>query len=256
MSWLGAAHRPVTISPLTYLAVQTMYTAQWTAEKGWDAGALQPYGPITVMPSAQVLNYGQAIFEGMKAQHTAKGRVVVFRPDQNAARFKAGAARMSMPAVPEDQFVEAVKAVVRANVDYVSRLSVGGRMGRRTTACVSRAAGWATGSPTCSALRAWRIAPSPPPSMRRAGAEARHKGACRCVPPACICHCMTRRCARRHRYMLAQSCWLGCRPAACTVPGADDEQHCNNRRPCHTWHGSSDDKILFLRPTERHSVPA
>jgi branched-chain amino acid aminotransferase len=97
-----------------------MYTAQWTAEKGWDKGALQPYGPITVMPSAQVLNYGQAIFEGMKAQYSAKGRVVVFRPDQNAARFKAGAARMSMPAVPEDQFVEAVKAVVRANVDYVS----------------------------------------------------------------------------------------------------------------------------------------
>lgn len=103
----------------------TMYTAQWTADKGWDQGALQPYGPITVMPSAQVLNYGQAIFEGMKAQHTAKGRVVVFRPDQNAARFKAGAARMSMPAVPEDQFVEAVKAVVRANVDYVPPLGKG-----------------------------------------------------------------------------------------------------------------------------------
>jgi branched-subunit amino acid aminotransferase/4-amino-4-deoxychorismate lyase len=61
---------------------------------------------------AQVLNYGQAIFEGMKAQRSAKGRVVLFRPDKNAERFAAGAARMSMPAVPQDMFVEAVKSVV------------------------------------------------------------------------------------------------------------------------------------------------
>ena len=39
----------------------------------------------------QVLNYGQSIFEGMKAQHSAKGRIVLFRPDQNANRMHAGA---------------------------------------------------------------------------------------------------------------------------------------------------------------------
>jgi branched-chain amino acid aminotransferase len=48
--------------------LQTMYVAEWTQEKGWDSGKLVPYGPITVMPSAQVLNYGQAIFEGMKVR--------------------------------------------------------------------------------------------------------------------------------------------------------------------------------------------
>jgi branched-chain amino acid aminotransferase len=78
-----------------------------------------PYGPLSILPSAQVLNYGQAIFEGMKAQESEKGRVVLFRPEQNAARFKAGALRMSMPPVPEDMFVEAVKELVRANLDYV-----------------------------------------------------------------------------------------------------------------------------------------
>lgn len=53
--------------------------------------------------------------------------MVLFRPDQNAARFKAGAARMSMPSVPEDQFVEAVRATVENNLDYVSGLQRGGR---------------------------------------------------------------------------------------------------------------------------------
>lgn len=64
----------------------------------------------------QVLNYGQSIFEGMKAQRSAQGRVVLFRPDKNAERFAAGAARMSMPAVPEDMFVEAVKSVVEVRL--------------------------------------------------------------------------------------------------------------------------------------------
>ncbi|EFJ46286.1 branched chain amino acid aminotransferase [Volvox carteri f. nagariensis] len=103
----------------------SMYVSEWTQDKGWDQGKLVPYGPITIMPSAQVLNYGQAIFEGMKAQESSKGRVVVFRPDQNAARFKAGAARMSMPSVPEEQFVEAVKATVAANLDYVPPIGKG-----------------------------------------------------------------------------------------------------------------------------------
>ncbi|GAX81244.1 hypothetical protein CEUSTIGMA_g8676.t1 [Chlamydomonas eustigma] len=96
-----------------------MYTATWTEEKGWDAGSLQPYGPIPMMPSAQVLNYGQAIFEGMKAQYTVDGRIVIFRPDKNAERFAAGAQRLSMPVVPEAQFVNAVKSVVASNADWV-----------------------------------------------------------------------------------------------------------------------------------------
>ena len=67
----------------------------------------------------QVLNYGQSVFEGMKAQRSAKGRIVLFRPDQNAARMADGAARLSMPAPPTDLFVDAVQQLVRDNQDYV-----------------------------------------------------------------------------------------------------------------------------------------
>ena len=53
-------------------------------------------------------------------QESVKGRIVIFRPDKNAERMKNGAGRLSMPAVSEQQFVDAVKAVVSANKDFVS----------------------------------------------------------------------------------------------------------------------------------------
>jgi hypothetical protein len=69
--------------------VQTMYRATFTPEQGWSGG-LEPYAPLQLDPSAQVLNYGQSVFEGMKAQRTPGGNIVLFRPDENAARMMAG----------------------------------------------------------------------------------------------------------------------------------------------------------------------
>jgi len=57
---------------------QSMYIAEWV-DGEWRQGELRPYGPLPMLPSAQVLNYGQAAFEGMKAQRSAKGRIVLFR---------------------------------------------------------------------------------------------------------------------------------------------------------------------------------
>lgn len=67
----------------------------------------------------QVLNYGQSVFEGMKAQRSAKNRIVLFRPTENAARMSNGADRLSMAPVPSDMFVGAVQQLVRDNQDYV-----------------------------------------------------------------------------------------------------------------------------------------
>ena len=67
----------------------------------------------------QVFNYGQSVFEGMKAQRSAKDRIVLFRPQQNAARMAEGAARLAMPAPPADLFVGAVQELVRDNQDFV-----------------------------------------------------------------------------------------------------------------------------------------
>eukprot|EP00884_Botryococcus_braunii_P001119 jgi/Botrbrau1/11007/Bobra.101_1s0005.1 len=101
-----------------------MYKALWTPESGWQGG-LEPYGPLDLLPSAQVLNYGQSVFEGMKAQRSAKDRIVLFRPDRNADRMATGAERLHMPPVPTDFFIEAVAEVVRANADYVPPMGKG-----------------------------------------------------------------------------------------------------------------------------------
>lgn len=96
-----------------------MYVANCEAGSTKWEGSLQPYGPMQLYPSAQALNYGQAIFEGMKAQRSANGRIVLFRPDCNAERMEQGAARLSMCSPPQDLFIEAVKQTVIANQDFV-----------------------------------------------------------------------------------------------------------------------------------------
>jgi hypothetical protein len=46
--------------------LQTQFLATYESEaEGWRGG-LQPYGPMSLLPSSQALNYGQSIFEGMK----------------------------------------------------------------------------------------------------------------------------------------------------------------------------------------------
>jgi len=85
-------------------------------------GELCPYGPLELMPSAQVLNYGQVILEGLKAQTSAKGRVVLFRPDCHAERIEEGAVRMTMPPIPRQMFIDVVKQVVKSNSDMARSL--------------------------------------------------------------------------------------------------------------------------------------
>eukprot|EP00892_Ulva_mutabilis_P010134 jgi/Ulvmu1/7493/UM037_0037.1 len=102
-----------------------MFLATYSEPTGWSAGNMQPYGPLSMDPAAQVLNYGQALFEGMKAQRTPAGEIVVFRPTCNAERMRQGAARMSMVAPPEELFLEGVMGAVRENAEMVPPLGKG-----------------------------------------------------------------------------------------------------------------------------------
>lgn len=80
---------------------------------------LSPMGTLHLSPTATVLNYGQGLFEGMKAFRRMDGSIVMFRPERNAARMQQGAARFHLPAVPTDVFVQAADTVVRANARWV-----------------------------------------------------------------------------------------------------------------------------------------
>ncbi|MDD6664597.1 MAG: hypothetical protein PUE44_09440, partial [Bulleidia sp.] len=55
----------------------------------------------------------------MKAYRTADGSVQLFRPDCNAKRFQDSADRLCIPKIPTEDFVQAVREVVKVDEDWV-----------------------------------------------------------------------------------------------------------------------------------------
>lgn len=96
-----------------------MYVMKGDLDGNWQKGELQPFGNLDVSPAAGVLNYGQGVFEGMKAYRTADDRILMFRPEENAVRMAQSAERMSMPSPDLDTFVKAVKQTVMANKRWI-----------------------------------------------------------------------------------------------------------------------------------------
>jgi branched-chain amino acid aminotransferase len=85
----------------------------------WQTPEILPYQPLQLDPSLAVLHYGQAIFEGIKAYKLQDGSVKIFRPKDNFKRFNASAARMQMPEVPEQIFMEGLRTLIDIDKDWV-----------------------------------------------------------------------------------------------------------------------------------------
>jgi len=98
-----------------------MVTVRYVEGRGWHDATLQPYGPISVQPSCSALHYGQEIFEGLKAYAQPDGSIALFRPEQNAARFRRSAARLAMAELPEELFLESLRVLVAQDRDWVPR---------------------------------------------------------------------------------------------------------------------------------------
>lgn len=96
-----------------------MVVATCASGQRWEGCQVEPYGPLGLEPAATILNYGQGIFEGLKAYRTVKDRIVLFRPKKNGQRFADGARRLLMPPVPTPLFMEACSMCVRENADLV-----------------------------------------------------------------------------------------------------------------------------------------
>ena len=96
-----------------------MVRADWSADRGWGELQVLPYGPLALDPATMSLHYGQEIFEGLKAYHQPDGSVATFRPTANAARFGNSAARLAMPALPVEMFVESLQRLVEVDRAWV-----------------------------------------------------------------------------------------------------------------------------------------
>ena len=101
-----------------YIPTEKRYVSNFKDGK-WDAGELTSDANVVISECAGVLQYAQTVFEGLKAYTTEDGHIVCFRPDLNAERMNQSAARLEMPTIPEEQFIDAVVQVVKANAAYV-----------------------------------------------------------------------------------------------------------------------------------------
>ena len=101
-----------------YHATTERYVSNYK-DGAWDDGMMTTDATVTISECAGVLQYSQTCFEGLKAYTTEEGHIVMFRPDMNAKRMADTAVRLEMPVFPEDKFVEAVAATVKANAAWV-----------------------------------------------------------------------------------------------------------------------------------------
>jgi branched-chain amino acid aminotransferase len=85
----------------------------------WRDARITARHPFTMDPASPVLHYAQEIFEGMKAYRRPNGAAALFRPEANARRFAKSAIRIAMPPLPEDMFLESVRALVRADREWI-----------------------------------------------------------------------------------------------------------------------------------------
>jgi len=96
-----------------------MFVMNYTEGQGWHDARIVPFQNISLSPAAMVYHYGQEMFEGLKAYKGADGEVYLFRPDMNAKRTNATNDRLVIPQIPEEDFVQAIKAVVDVDRDWV-----------------------------------------------------------------------------------------------------------------------------------------
>jgi branched-chain amino acid aminotransferase len=96
-----------------------MVTLRWSSERGWHEGEVHAYESITLDPATSVLHYAQAVFEGLKAYRQPDGSIAAFRPDANAARFRASARRIAMPELPEELFLESLRELIALDHRWV-----------------------------------------------------------------------------------------------------------------------------------------
>ncbi len=102
----------------SYIQTDKRYVSNYK-DGAWDEGVLTSDATICLNECAGVLQYAQTCFEGLKAYTTEDGRIVTFRPDQNAKRMVSSAKGLEMPPFPEARFLDAMEKTVAANAAYV-----------------------------------------------------------------------------------------------------------------------------------------
>lgn len=108
-------------NPLKFGTIFTdhMFVMNYEEGKGWFDPRVVPYQKISLEPSAMVFHYGQEMFEGLKAYKTDDGRTLLFRPNKNIERANRTNRRICIPEIDEEDFLQAIKAVVKMDEAWI-----------------------------------------------------------------------------------------------------------------------------------------
>lgn len=87
----------------------------------WQSPEIVPYQPIVLDPSAKIFHYGQSVFEGLKAYKDTDDSVWLFRPLENFKRLNISAKRLAMPELPEDIFMDGLKALLKVDSEWIPK---------------------------------------------------------------------------------------------------------------------------------------
>jgi branched-chain amino acid aminotransferase len=97
-----------------------MFTMTFDGQR-WCEPAIVPYGPVPVEPAAMAIQYAQTVFEGLKAYSGVDGVVRLFRVERNAQRLRESCARLCIPPLEAEIFIDAIEALVRVDSAWIPR---------------------------------------------------------------------------------------------------------------------------------------
>ncbi|MCJ1261331.1 hypothetical protein MMC22_001195 [Lobaria immixta] len=97
-----------------------MLVVEWDSQSGWKIPRIVPFGSLALSPAANVLHYSSTCFEGMKAYRGIDGKIRLFRPSMNMARFNRSAARIGLPTVDEDTLLQLIWKLIKIDQHFIS----------------------------------------------------------------------------------------------------------------------------------------
>lgn len=94
-------------------------------ERGWHSPRFVRREDALAVAGSASVQYALSVFEGLKALRGPDGSVHLYRPDLHARRFIKSAERLTLPALPEAEFLAMCAATVRAHEGWVPAHGVG-----------------------------------------------------------------------------------------------------------------------------------
>lgn len=96
-----------------------MFVMDYSEDDGWHNARIEPYQDFSISPAAMVFHYGQAIFEGLKAYKTPKGKICLFRARDNFERMNRSAKGMCIPQIDVDFVMDAMKKLIKIEEKWI-----------------------------------------------------------------------------------------------------------------------------------------